>query len=87
MIRCSKNGDATSRRFYVIHKNLRGCSNTPPAGRGLNIGKTSYLDIGVPNKREPDTSTITSITPFGATNGASEIVSLARAKLRRGTSN
>ena len=29
----------------------------------------------------------TSITPFGATNGASEIVSLARAKLRRGTSN
>ena len=26
---------------------------------------------------------ITSITPFGATNGASEIVSLARAKLRR----
>ena len=30
---------------------------------------------------------ITSITPFGATNGASEIVSLARAKLRPGTSN
>ena len=29
----------------------------------------------------------TSIAPFGATNGPSEIVSLARAKLRRGTSN
>ena len=29
----------------------------------------------------------TSITPFGATNGASEIVSLACEKLRRGTSN
>ena len=29
---------------------------------------------------------MTSITPFGATNGASEIVSLARAKLRPGTS-
>ena len=31
--------------------------------------------------------TNTSITPFGATNGASEIVSLARAKLRPGNSN
>ena len=30
---------------------------------------------------------ITSITPFGASNGASERVSLARAKFRRGTSN
>ena len=30
---------------------------------------------------------ITSITPYGATNGASEIVGLARAKLRRGTSS
>ena len=29
----------------------------------------------------------TTLTPFGATNEASEIVSLARAKLRRGTSN
>ena len=33
------------------------------------------------------TDAITSITPFGATNGASEIVGLARGKLRRGTSN
>ena len=32
-------------------------------------------------------SKYTSKTPFGATNGASEIVSLARAKLCRGTSN
>ena len=30
---------------------------------------------------------INHITPFGATNGASEIVGLACAKLRRGTSN
>ena len=28
-----------------------------------------------------------SITPFRVTNGASEMVGLARAKLRRGTSN
>ena len=34
-----------------------------------------------------DTVNITSITPFEATNGARKIVSLARAKLRRGTSN
>ena len=30
---------------------------------------------------------VTSKMPFGATKGASEIVGLARAKLRRGTSN
>ena len=40
----------------------------------------------VQTKSEP-TEGKTSITPFGATNGASEIVGLARAKLRRGTSN
>ena len=32
-------------------------------------------------------TTITSITPFGATDEASEIVGLARAKLRRGITN
>ena len=46
----------------------------------------------VPQIQQPDTANEfgnikTSITPFGATNGASEIVGLARVKLRRGTSN
>ena len=40
----------------------------------------------IQTKSEP-TEGKSSITPFGATNGESEIVGLARAKLRRGTSN
>ena len=44
--------------------------------------------VTIPPKRiSPNLEIPTSITPFGATNGASEIVSLARAKLGRGTSN
>ena len=46
----------------------------------------SQLTIVISSPPNP-TQDMTSITPFGATNGASETVSLARAKLRRGTSN
>ena len=53
----------------------------------VSIIRINSTDVIYYSTIDDNANYITSITPFGATNGASEIVSLARAKLRRGTSN